>query len=203
MKKIYSSYCEVCKSRIIGSSPNKKFCDSCRKERFSGKNNPWYGKGASKEYCWYHKKKPIECYYADNGCLICTSHPSKNKKNGSGLIWRDRKNWKISRWVFYINNRFLPDVVMHTCDNVDCINPLHLIAGTTKKNALDMVNKGRAPDGNKGRPKLDDSKVFDILLKLNQGRSLMSLAQEYNVSKKTILNIKQNKKWRHINRKNG
>lgn len=47
------------------------------------------------------------------------------------------------RAMFYIHNGFMPDVVMHKCDNVICINPKHLIAGTSKENTKDMIDKGR------------------------------------------------------------
>lgn len=35
------------------------------------------------------------------------------------------------------------DVVMHTCDNPPCINPLHLRRGTQAENNADMTAKGR------------------------------------------------------------
>jgi hypothetical protein len=34
-------------------------------------------------------------------------------------------------------------VVRHSCDNVACINPLHLMVGTQKHNIDDMVLRGR------------------------------------------------------------
>lgn len=47
------------------------------------------------------------------------------------------------RRVFFLLHGYLPEVVMHTCDNPPCINPAHLRAGTKKTNSQDSVNKGR------------------------------------------------------------
>lgn len=143
--------------------------------------------------------KVIQCYYNKNNCLISTSHTLGN--DGYPQIQRNSKRWRLSRWVFYNNYRWLPEIVMHTCDNPLCINPLHLVSGNTKENSLDMKKKGRSPSGKNqftGGQKLDDIKAREIKIKLSQGKSLMSLAKEFNVSKKLILLIKQNKKWKHI-----
>ena len=37
--------------------------------------------------------------------------------------------------------------MMHLCDNPQCVNPDHLREGTAKKNAADMIAKGRRADG--------------------------------------------------------
>ncbi len=35
-------------------------------------------------------------------------------------------------------------VVMHTCDNRECVNPAHLVLGSQNENIADMQDKGRA-----------------------------------------------------------
>lgn len=52
----------------------------------------------------------------------------------------------LHREVFRIQHGYLPEVVMHTCDNRKCLNLDHLKAGTQKMNIQDMQDKGR---GNK------------------------------------------------------
>ncbi len=34
-------------------------------------------------------------------------------------------------------------IMMHLCDNPQCVNPDHLREGTQRKNAADMISKGR------------------------------------------------------------
>ena len=48
------------------------------------------------------------------------------------------------------------------------------------------------------RAKLDEGRVSEIKESLRSGRSLLSLARAYEVSKKTILNIKHDRIWRHV-----
>jgi len=146
-----------------------------------------------------YRGKNIECHFDDKGCLISDNHGLSF--DGYPQIFRDKKIWVLSRWIFYINFGHLPPVVMHTCDNPLCINPIHLVAGTIKSNSEDMVKKGRAPIGlnqNNGGIKLNEDKVREIKIKLIKGQSLLSLAKEYNVSKKNILYIKQGKKWKNV-----
>jgi len=141
-------------------------------------------------------KKAIECYWDDNGCLISTS---KSKDfNGYPMIMRDNKQWRLSRWIFYLNNNYLPNIVMHTCDNPSCINPSHLFPGDTKSNSIDMVKKGRSPKGLNqftGGTKLNKEKVKEIK-ELIPKIALQKIADKYNVSKKLILLIKQGKRWK-------
>ena len=208
MKMILISYCNKCNCKIENTNPQylKKYCVDCRKEIFKGENNPMYGRPpiyngiplikGMKRGNMNRTSHPIECYFDTNGCLISTGHFTTSE--GYHQIFRDGKQWVLSRWVFYINFGYLPPIVMHTCDNPLCINPSHLVAGTIKENSHDMLKKGRAPLGNGGKPKLMEDQVREIKQKLYKGQSLMSIAKEYNVSKKMILYIKQEKKWKHI-----
>ena len=52
-------------------------------------------------------------------------------------------NGKVHRKVFWFVNGYYPDVVRHTCDNRKCINPDHLIAGTTLDNVQDRNERCR------------------------------------------------------------
>lgn len=198
------SLCHNCKCEVISNNWHiRKYCDSCLKDCNKGKNNPMYGKPpvfkGMKMGNIQRQNKIIECYFNDKGCLISTNHfinPS-----GYPQIFRDGKAWILSRWVFYINFGYLPPIVMHTCDNSLCINPSHLIAGTIKENSHDMVRKGRSPKGLNqytGGIKLNEEMVREIKIKLFKGQSLMSLAKEYSVSKRLILLIKQEKRWKHL-----
>jgi hypothetical protein len=65
---------------------------------------------------------------------------------GYGMI-RDGKGMRTTHRVSYEehNDTKIPTdkIVMHTCDNRCCVNPLHLILGTHKDNMQDMIHKGR------------------------------------------------------------
>jgi len=144
------------------------------------------------------KSKPIRCIWKSNGCLELII--SQKNKRGYGAIIREGKQIGTHRWIFFINNGYFPKVVMHNCDNPKCINPLHLEAGDNKKNSEDMVKKNRQCYGEKnkgGGNKLTENKVKEIksLIPL---MSLQKIANQFKVSKKMILLIKQGRKWKYV-----
>lgn len=49
----------------------------------------------------------------------------------------------VHRRVFELANGFAPEVVMHTCDTPQCVNPAHLRAGTRSDNTKDAAAKSR------------------------------------------------------------
>lgn len=146
----------------------------------------------------YSTFQPIECFYNPEGCLINTSH-IHDKKLGYGSITRDGITNGLHRWIFFIHNGYYPPVVLHLCDNPSCININHLKGGTTKDNIQDCVKKKRNAFGSKnGSAKLDEDKVKIIKRKLKESISTRDLAKEFNVTRRVIQNIKQNKKWKHV-----
>lgn len=65
---------------------------------------------------------------------------------GYGMI-RDGKKMRTAHRVSYEehNQTVIPNnlVVMHSCDNPKCVNPVHLSLGTRSDNTQDMIKKGR------------------------------------------------------------
>lgn len=95
--------------------------------------------------------------------------------------------------------------VLHHCDNPPCVRPDHLFLGTTSDNHRDSVTKGRWGDRSRhgtaqGNAKLDDDKVREILRLAGEGRSLLSLSQEFGVSWPVIDGIVKGKLWKHVER---
>jgi len=80
----------------------------------------------------------------------CIDHGCKGFGLGYATSWIIVEGIKYTttkhRAVFYKIAGYLPEVVMHTCDNPRCINPEHLIAGTQSDNMQDMLRKGRQGD---------------------------------------------------------
>ena len=81
-------------------------------------------------------------------------------------------------------------VVMHSCDNRQCCNPRHLIAGTVAENNLDCIEKGRhvAPSGEaNGRCRLSDEQVAEIR---SSGEGHRAIARRYGVSDRQVRRIR-------------
>lgn len=90
--------------------------------------------------------------------------------------------------------------VCHTCDTPACVNPRHLFLGTNHDNMQDMVRKGRSTFGRfrgseNGNSKLKNETVLEIKKMLREGKSLMNIARQFGISKRTVMDIKQNKTW--------
>ena len=91
--------------------------------------------------------------------------------------------------------------VCHRCDNPGCVNPGHLFLGTKSDNNRDRKNKGRSAHqfGEKnGRSKLSDVQAVEIMVKHNEGASVVDLAKEFGVAHQTISNIVCGRNWVNI-----
>lgn len=66
--------------------------------------------------------------------------------SGRGVMKIDGRPVLASRVSYVLNNGpLLPgQVVRHTCDNILCVRPSHLISGTQQQNSADMHERGRA-----------------------------------------------------------
>lgn len=102
------------------------------------------------------------------------------------------KTSKAHRLAFELANGYLPDVVIHRCDNPPCCNPAHLQGGTRTENTEDMLVKHRNWKG-----KLSYEDAADIREALASGMTGRLLSQIYGVAECTISFIKCGQRWVH------
>jgi hypothetical protein len=132
----------------------------------------------------------------------CWEWKLANNKYGYGSVSINNKTYRAHRIAYELyHNRPIQEgmIILHSCDNRRCCNPNHLSEGTNKDNSKDMINKGRSLTGERNPDaKLTYQQVEDIRLKYSIGNiSWNKLANEYNVSKRTIGRIINKKTWNH------
>jgi hypothetical protein len=88
-------------------------------------------------------------------------------------------------------------VVRHTCDHPWCVNPDHLVIGTTADNNRDAVRRDRQAKGRQiGVSRLDPDAVREIRrLRREQHLSGMVLGRMFGVSDTTIYQIVRYRTW--------
>jgi len=103
-------------------------------------------------------------------------------KDGYGCIYIDKKMMRCARLSIMITYNIDPgkNLVLHTCDNPPCCNLNHLYIGTHSDNANDFLNR-------KYQYLLTKSQIQEIRLKRFMGIMIQELAQEFNVSRSTII----------------
>jgi hypothetical protein len=74
--------------------------------------------------------------------------------------------------------------IVHTCGNVTCVNPDHLLAGT-------QADK-------RGRSKLTEGDVRQIRKRLESGQRPKDIANDFDVKPNAISQIKCGLTWRHV-----
>lgn len=122
----------------------------------------------------------------------CIDHEQGGGKRGYGK-WRisPTESMAIHRWVFWQTYGYLPPVVRHKCNNVRCINPLHLIGGTHADNMRDLSIAGHTSPDRKLSPE-------DILAIRESSLPARVLATHYTVSRNCIRNILSRKTYREV-----
>lgn len=138
----------------------------------------------------------------------CWNWLGAKKPTGYGNVRIDKKYRLAHRVAFELINGVIPDglIVCHICDNPSCCNPSHLMLGTVKSNAIDMLikNRQRKPETaargvNNGNSKLHPSQVIAIRnIYSDGGITQKRLAELYGVTQPAIGSIIRNETWRHL-----
>lgn len=136
---------------------------------------------------WSKVKKTSGCWEWQGSC---------HSKSHYGTIGIKGKTVFAHRYSYSLKHGVMPkQMVLHSCDNRICVNPSHLREGTAKDNAQDMVKRGRV---SRHRAKLTEVNVRSIYLRLHNGISGKTLAEKYQVSHRTISNIKCGITWQYV-----
>lgn len=92
-------------------------------------------------------------------------------------------------------------VIMHSCDNPQCVNPAHLSVGTYSENGKAAYDRHRRFSTVKSREKHPRAKLTEdqvtYVRSIGKMRTLRSLAKEFNVSRSTIDAIRRNVNWKN------
>lgn len=128
----------------------------------------------------------------------CKEWTGSKDELGYGFKRYKGKLWRVHRLVFWLIHKFLPEAVMHVCDNPCCYNIAHLVAGTRADNNKDRANKGRSArtDGEySGSALLTYEQVAEIRATAKFYGINKALANKYGVHHSTISKIRKGLLW--------
>lgn len=91
------------------------------------------------------------------------------------------------------------EIIMHTCDNRKCVNPLHLIIATQKENIQDAKKKGRRADiSGEKNPNAKVSALDVKLIKtLVNNLKNKDIADMFNLKPTQVYSIASGRTWRN------
>ena len=125
-------------------------------------------------------------------CLVWQGNLSQGRPSIRVFGTRQRPAYHYA--VSYKTGRMIGpgELVRHLCGEETCCNPEHVAIGSIKENSIDTVLHGTNP-----RQKLTPEKVREIRAK-SQTCSRKDLAIAYGVSRQTITDILNGKRWAHV-----
>lgn len=144
---------------------------------------------------------------AENGCWLWTG--ATIGPQGYGTFWLDQKQIPAHRASYFLlKGPLLPGlVVMHSCDDRQCVNPEHLSLGSHEDNMQDMAQKGRSTRGERNG---QAGVLTDADVRLLKGEyvpkrdgELVRLAVKYCTTVSAISQIVSGLSWKHVDVKLG
>ncbi|WP_368900710.1 hypothetical protein [Oceanobacillus oncorhynchi] len=137
-------------------------------------------------------------YKIENGCWICISHYADKDgyfnvaRNYKGKVYR-----KMHRYIYQTINNDLnhKDLILHKCNNSSCINPAHLEKGSHKENMKDRLAAGHYYNEYHPNTHINEDIAAIIKKKLNDGNTVIKVADSLNVSQYIVADIKRGRTW--------
>lgn len=139
---------------------------------------------------------------ADNECWRWRG--ARGSGGRYGAFWLAGRTVSAHRAAFELSGGTIPAnmVVMHTCDNTLCVNPLHLQIGTQLDNIKDRDQKKRTATGDRAsvrqRAKLSKSNVRQIRLLRRMGMSRKLVADKFEICEKHVSAICHKRAWKDV-----
>jgi len=159
----------------------------CRK----GRRGEWT---AARFWALVRQGEPAECWpYVGR---------SKTPSGYGSIFWDGRRRGAHRlAWELFNSDSAGELEICHRCDNPICCNPHHLFIGTHYQNMMDAAVKGRMNRGaNNGQAKLTADKVIQIR---NSPESGTALADRFEVSARTIRDVRIRRSWQWLDEHNG
>lgn len=127
------------------------------------------------------------------GCWLWTGATDEKGygrfNDGAGrIVFAHRFSYEI-----YVGSLRDAELILHKCDNPQCVNPQHLFSGSQLDNMLDMAIKGRS-----GMSKLRAKDIPEIRKLLVRGVPGTTISKQFGVSKGIICSIKHGRLWAHV-----
>lgn len=147
-----------------------------------------------------------------NGCWAWTGTRDKRPGRGYGQLRRSRERKWVSahRAAYEIYIGSIPDglLVLHDCDNPNCVNPKHLHLGTWLDNMQEARTRNRfppatttpSPGSKNGNSKLTEEGVMRMIQRLQEQIPTDVIAKEFGVGRTQVRNIRNGVQWAHITR---
>lgn len=119
-------------------------------------------------------------------------------KGGYGKTTDNGMTRMAHRVIWEARNGPVPSgmVLRHQCDTPACVNPDHMLVGTTKDNAADMVERGRQASGERcNLSKLSNETV--LALRAAAGTHYQ-VAKRFGLKRGVVRQIRIGETWRHL-----
>jgi predicted XRE-type DNA-binding protein len=134
-------------------------------------------------------------------CWLWTASTA-GKGYGQIKIPKTRRQVYAHRFSYELHKGAIPKgaQLRHSCDNPRCVNPRHLITGTSGDNHADMVSRDRHLYGERnGNHRITEDTVELILDALTKGgMSQDRIAKAFGVSQMTVSRIARGERWHYL-----
>lgn len=127
----------------------------------------------------------------------CWEWAAKSKTRGYGVIHVEQRRYYATHVAMLLSGNPRPDglMILHSCDNKLCVNPIHLRWGTCAENIQEAAQRGLMHNGAKtGGAKLSIDAVKEIK---SSNETQKFLASKFGVDPSTISYVKSGRSWKY------